>query len=241
MLDISSKGSALCISLDRPDKGNSLSSAMTEALTQAIQDAGREGVATVILQGRGRHFCTGFDLSDIDRESDDTLLARFVRIELLLQAIHAAPFQTVAIAQGRVMGAGADIFAACQRRYLVEGAALAFPGAGFGLVLGTGRLARCVGAAKAREWVSTGRLVQSDEALASGIAQRVLRPDEVEMELERVGDESPRLDEDTRRAVLAASGGPSGAHERDLYRLVLSAARPGIKARIQDYRMRARR
>src|SRR3546814_15241911 len=82
-------------------------------------------------------------------------MARFIRIELLLQARQAAPFLTVAVGHGRHIGAGADMFVACQRRIVVGEAAFRFPGAAFGLVLGTGRLARLVGSASACDWVGS--------------------------------------------------------------------------------------
>src|SRR3546814_5165189 len=54
-----------------------------------------------------------------------------------------------------LIGAGADMFVACQRRIVVGEAAFRFPGAAFGLVLGTGRLARLVGSASACDWVGS--------------------------------------------------------------------------------------
>lgn len=241
MLDVVQKERTLCITLDRPDKGNSLSVDLVRTLTEVIEHAGQKEVLSVVIQGRGRHFCTGFDLSDLDTETDDTLLSRFVRIELLLQAIYTAPFQTMAIAQGRVTGAGADIFTACQQRYLVEGATLAFPGAAFGLVLGTGRLARCAGTDRARDWVLTGRQVTCDEALSAGLAHKVLDPENIQTEIEQVIQQQSRLDTVTRQAVMAASRVRGQMNEHDLHNLVCSAARPGIKQRIQDYRASLKR
>ena len=138
--------------LNRPDKGNALSAALVAGISAAVQQAHQEPTRLLVLSGEGRHFCTGFDLSALELETDDSLLARFTRVELMLQAIHAAPFPTLALAHGRTMGAGADIFCACSERWIVDDAQFAFPGAGFGLVLGTARLAEAVGAyEKARE------------------------------------------------------------------------------------------
>ena len=51
----------------------------------AIERAPAEDAGLIVIGGEGRHFCTGFDLTGIDRASDGDLLLRFVRIERLLQ------------------------------------------------------------------------------------------------------------------------------------------------------------
>src|SRR3546814_7689983 len=162
-------------------------------------------------------------------------MARFIRIELLLQALQAAPFLTVAVGHGRHIGAGADMFVACQRRIVVGEAAFRFPGAAFGLVLGTGRLARLVGSASACDWVGSGRWVEHSEALACGLITQAVDEAGTGALLEQFAKESGRLDRTTRRAVYAASGHTQHSAQ-DLMALVHSAARPGLRARIGEFR-----
>src|SRR3954465_10141982 len=104
------------LSLNRPDRGNALGPELVEALAEAFDRAVAHGARLIVLRGEGRHFCTGFDLTDLESLSDGDLLLRVVRIEALLQCIHAAPVTTLAVATGRTFGAGADLFAACDRR-----------------------------------------------------------------------------------------------------------------------------
>ena len=68
------------------------SQVMVSALDAALDDSADRSATLVVFERPGRHFCTGFDLSDIDLETDDSLLARFIRIELLLQRIVCAPY-----------------------------------------------------------------------------------------------------------------------------------------------------
>ncbi|HEY9460136.1 MAG TPA: enoyl-CoA hydratase/isomerase family protein [Paralcaligenes sp.] len=224
------------INLDRSTAGNSLSQEMVGELQEIVDQSYEDGTALLVLGAQGRHFCTGFDLSQIDSETDDGLLARFVRIELLLQAIHTAPFTTLALGHGRIMGAGADLFAACELRWLVGSANFCFPGAAFGLVLGTGRLARLIGAERAREWVGSGRRIEPPEALACGLVTAEILPERLSEELERVAQRSQNLDPLTYKRIRAASGHDPVSQARDLYALAQSAARPGVKERIQRYR-----
>ena len=240
-------GPVLHLQLHRPEVGNALSAALVQALTEAVDAATHDvSVRLLVLSGAGRHFCTGFDLSDLDRETDDSLLARFTRVELLLQAVHAAPFATLALAHGRTMGAGADLFAACGDRWIVGDAGFAFPGAAFGLVLGTVRLTELVGAPHAAAWIEGGQRIDADQALACGLATRHIETEQIDAELGRCGARVNRLDAPTQRAIqaaIAAGRRPRGdaGDAQDLARLVRSAARPGLRDRIAAYRAAQRK
>lgn len=236
-------GGVMHIVLNRPENGNALSAALVASIHSAVQQARQEATRLLVLSGQGRHFCTGFDLSALDRESDDSLLARFTRVELMLQSIHTAPFPTLALAHGRTMGAGADIVCACSERWIVDDAQFCFPGAGFGLVLGTGRLADAVGGWATRRWIETGASIQADEALRHGLAQRHVTRASLPAELQTRYTAARRLDGATHAAVHAATEqtqrprGSAGA-TADLAVLVASAARGGMKDRILAYAQR---
>jgi enoyl-CoA hydratase/carnithine racemase len=240
------RGDVLHLRLARADRGNALSAALVAALMQAFDEAARSDVRLVVLAGEGRHFCTGFDLSDLDAETDDSLLARFTRVELLLQAVHAAPFATLALAHGRTMGAGADLFCACTERWIVGDASFAFPGAAFGLVLGTTRLADTVGPRCAAQWIEGGETIGADAALSAGLATRRLDAQALETELAALATRLRRLDAPTQHGIHAAIDaarrprGDAGAAQ-DLARLVRSAARPGLRERIAAYRAAQRK
>ncbi|MDI3305590.1 MAG: enoyl-CoA hydratase/isomerase family protein [Acetobacteraceae bacterium] len=220
--------------LNRPERGNALGPDLVEALRDAFEGAVASGSRLIVLRGEGKHFCTGFDLSDLDALSDGDLLFRFVRIEELLQRIHAAPVMTLAVATGRTFGAGADLFAACDRRIAVQGSSLAFPGPAFGLVLGTGRLASLVGRDRAREILLGGTALPAEAALQAGLATAVREADAVEEEIARAAAAAKRLDARTVAALHRRTA--QADDDADLAVLVRSAARPGLRQRILDYR-----
>jgi enoyl-CoA hydratase/carnithine racemase len=243
------------IELNRPHRGNALSSELVEAALDAVQSACRDqSVHTLMFGGAGRHFCTGFDLDGLESQSDGDLLLRFTRIEALLDAVWRAPVRTVAIAQGRTWGAGADLFAACDLRIAVTGASFRFPGAGFGIVLGTRRLAERVGTERARAWVSEGATIEAGQALGCGLASRLIDPPQAGDDWRRQAcGPAPAIDRDTLAMIRAASrstGGPGGdmLADADLAALVRSATRsnttgkaePGLRERIAAYRDRIR-
>lgn len=220
------------LTLARPERGNALGPELVAAIGECFEEALAAGARLVVLRGAGRHFCTGFDLSDLETVSEGDLALRVIRIELLLQKIHASPVTTLAIGQGRVFGAGADLFAACDHRLALPDARFAFPGPAFGLVLGTGRLAGLLGEGRARALLLRGEAIGPEEALALGLATAM--PASVEAAIAAAQRDAARLDaatvamlhRRTRRADDAA----------DLATLVQSLARPGLKARVQAYR-----
>jgi enoyl-CoA hydratase/carnithine racemase len=241
-LEVRKDGELTRLVLNRPQRGNALCAELVTALSEAVARCREDGTRMLVFEGAGPHFCTGFDLSQLDSETDDTLLARFVRVELLLQAIHEAPFVTLALAHGRAMGAGADLFAACEQRWIVDAAAFAFPGAAFGLVLGTARLAARVGATQAREWIRSGAMISADDALRTGLACRDIEAGDVDAAITQLRAGASRLDPATQAAIHEASlHGSAQQAAADLQRLVLSAARPGLRERIARYRAAAKR
>ena len=244
-LRLHADGLAIC-RLERPARGNALSPELVQGMLTALREvSARPGIHTLVLHGAGRHFCTGFDLASLPEESDASLLARFVDIELLLEALWRAPLRTVAVAHGAVVGAGADLFAACDQRVLAAGSSLRFPGAGFGLVLGTRRLGRRVGTARALQWVTEGTQVRTEQALASGLATCVLdtpagSADDAAGSLltSVLGELAPLgVQRETFAALRAVLD--DRAADADLAALVRSAAAPGLKARIEGYAARS--
>lgn len=226
-------GSVMTLCLNRPERGNALGPELVEALLQAVEMACTQHHAAPLtalcLRATGRHFCTGLDLSDLEHCSDGDLLHRLVRIETLLALLWHAPFATQAVAQGRTWGAGADLFAVCEERIALEGASFRFPGAQFGIVLGTRRLAERVGVDRARALVLQGQQWTAAQALEAGLVTRI-RSTEAAPEAQAHCVTTPA----TAQAIRAASR--SDHRDADLSALVRSASVPGLRERIRHYR-----
>ncbi|MGB3423083.1 MAG: enoyl-CoA hydratase/isomerase family protein [Castellaniella sp.] len=221
------------LTLDHPEKGNALSAPLVERLSEGIQGAIADpSVHTLVIQGAGRHFCTGFDLSDLEQETEGDLLYRFIQIERLLSTLWHAPIRTVAIGQGHVLGAGADLFTACDIRLARPDTAFRFPGASFGLVLGTRRLAERVGADRALAWTSSGASIKQEEAIACGLASQ-------SGDVAAAQPPAPyRTDRETFSALRAATR--ADRRDQDLAALVASIMNSSLKARLLAHRDRAR-
>lgn len=236
MLNTTHTDGVTTLTLARPERGNALGPDLVEALLAAVQAASADPVVhTLVLRGEGRHLCTGLDLSDLDQCRDGDLLQRLVRIETLLAAIWHAPMRTVALAQGRTWGAGADLFAACEVRLAIAGTTFRFPGAQFGIVLGTRRLAERVGADAARAITTGGGEWPAAAAQAAGLVQQVVADNGVDTAL-AAACTAPAVDAGTAAALRMATR--HDHRDADLAALVRSAAVPGLVQRIVAYRAR---
>jgi enoyl-CoA hydratase len=223
----------LTLTLRRPERGNALGVELVAALSAGVALADDPEVRLLVLRGEGRALCTGFDVGGIEAESDAGLLARFVAIELLLQAVRHAPVPSIALGHGRMFGAGADLFAACTWRIADPAARFAFPGARFGLVLGTRRLAAIVGEARALALTTRGQGLDAEAALSCGLATALMPQEEWDAAVAQAAAEITRVDRAT--ALALATAARPDTRDADLAALVRSAAAPGLRDRIVAY------
>lgn len=231
---ILSRGDAVWrLTLNRPDKRNALSPEIIEAVLAALDVVERERPHGLIVTGAGPVFCAGLDLAGIESASDGDMLWRILRIEMLLQKLWALPCRTLGLAQKAAIGAGADLLTACQTRILTPDGRMAFPGLGFGIFLGTNRLALRIGATAAETVLTKGAPVAAPYALDLGLIHQMADNDTFA---------ACAADWSTRVAALdphvAAYLGNTAAPldpAADMDALVRSAARPGLRDRISAF------
>jgi enoyl-CoA hydratase/carnithine racemase len=234
ILDVEQDDGLLQLTLNRPDSANALNPELTEALIDAITRARQ--VRLCVVRGAGRHFCAGFDLSDLEKSSDGDLLWRFLRIETLLQAVHHAPFPVVAFGQGQLVGAGADLFAACWRRVAAPDARFRMPGWNFELALGTRRLANLIGTDAARDLLIDTKPLSAEESLACGLATDLAPREQWPALADGLNRRATALSPLAVQHMLGLTIDDS--RSRDMAAIVATAGRPGLKDRIIAYRDR---
>lgn len=222
------------ITLNRADRANALGPQLVEDLIAAVEAAATDGTRLLVLKGEGKSFCSGFDLSDLADVTDGDLVNRLIRIETLLQAVYHAPFPTLALAHGRVFGAGADLFCACSQRVAAPGTSFRMPGLGFGIVLGTRRLKVRVGEDQARRIQNSGLTFDAAEALALGFATATVDsggwPQVVAEARAAAHTLGIRATADLFRVTV------TDTRDADMADIARTASVPGLKARISAYR-----
>lgn len=233
-LRIERRGPLVRLLLDRPRRGNALDAQLVDRLIEAVGEAAADGIRLLAFQGVGNTFCSGFDFSDLDAQSEGDLALRFLRIEQLLQSVFHFPGDTVALAHGRVFGAGADLFCACDRRIVAPETTFRFPGVRFGIVLGTRRLGARLGPSRARDVLLGGAELDAEMARSGGLATEIAEPSEWPVRLEAALGQVRLVPQDTARAVRNCLRDHTQAS--DMADLAASVAAPGLKERIQTYR-----
>src|SRR4051794_37362746 len=171
------------ITLDRPEAMNSLNTATKVALREAVTSAAAdEAVRCVVLTGTGRAFCVGQDLKEhVELLNSGSTEALFTTVEKhynpIVTAIAEMPKPVIAALNGVAAGAGASLAFACDLRIMAASAGfnLAFPGVALSCDTGASwTLPRLVGRAKAIELLYFPSTIAADDALALGLATRVV-------------------------------------------------------------------
>jgi enoyl-CoA hydratase len=227
------------LTLERPEKANALSAEVVESLIGHVQEAQSAAVPVLAFRGSGRNLSAGFDFTGYESASDGDLALRFVRLEMLLQAIARSPCLTVAFAHGRNFGAGVDLFAACRWRITAPEATFRMPGLAFGLVLGTRRFAAIVGRERARAILESLETFDASRAHAMGFVHEVAAPDAWDTVLAGACERSRELPAAGRAALYRTL--EDDTFDADLADLARSAALPGLKERISLYLAAQRR
>jgi enoyl-CoA hydratase len=232
-LDIRRDAGTTVLRLSRPDKANALSSALVELLLESVLQAQTDGTRLLVMRGEGANFCAGFDFSEVEGATDGDLLHRFVRMELLLQAIYHAPFVTMALCHGGAYGAGADLVCACDHRIAASTAVFRMPGLRFGIALGTRRLVHRIGPDAARDVLASSRTFNAVEAERMGFLNAVAEPGQWEQVVQSAV-RSIRLDGDALARFKSIA--QTDTRDADLAAIAQSASIPGLKDRIRAFR-----
>lgn len=233
LLKIERDGPIKRIHLNRPEKRNALSLELATELLLEAQRSERDGTRLMVLRGEGKGFCAGFDFSQFPTCSAGDLLLHFVRIEQMLQVFAHSSVDTLSCVHGQTIGAGADLALACRHRIGAADTRMMFPGARFGLVLGSRRLTECVGADRAQGLIGNANKIDALHAKKMGLLNEVLESEAWPAYEAKVLAHVLATPPDARAMVLRATR--RDTREQDLHDLVQSGAALDIKERLAAY------
>jgi enoyl-CoA hydratase len=172
------------VTLNRPQAMNALSRALRRALAETFA-ALREDpcVGAVVLTGRGRAFSAGVDLKELGGESPDGGSPEAMLGEAdMIREIRACPVPIIGAVNGFAITGGFELALACDFLVASSEARFADTHARVGIVPGWGisqLLPRWIGPGRARELSFTGNFLSAEQALAWGLVNRVVAPDEL--------------------------------------------------------------
>ena len=216
---IERQGNVEILTLNRPDKLNTLSDDLIAALAARIERLRHEqDVRAVVLTGRGRAFCAGVEMGT--GEWNPLNSREFLKdINGVLDDLEQLPQPTIAAINGPAVAGGLELALACTLRVASSAATLGLPEITLGLVAAVGttyRLPRLIGFGRTLEMALLGDTVDATTAHAWGLVNRVAAPSEVQstaMELaSRLASGPPVATSLVKDALYgAAAGGNSAA------------------------------
>jgi enoyl-CoA hydratase len=186
---VEKEGPVTVVTLDRPEVRNAVDAATALALYDAFVAFDADADARVaVFHGANGHFCAGWDLqagaelarqgqggntlADLDFEPQDTKPRGPMGPSRLLLSK-----PVIAAVSGAAVAGGMELALWCDMRVIEEDAYFGVYCRRFGVPLidgGTVRLPRLVGMGHAMDLILTGRKVEAAEALAMGLANRVV-------------------------------------------------------------------
>jgi enoyl-CoA hydratase len=174
-------GAVATIRIDRPP-ANAISEKLGLELWDAAQEITGTGVRAAVVWGGERLFSAGADVKAMATMGPHEIADSVGALEGALRHLEAVPMPVIAAVNGAALGGGCEVAIACDFRFAADDATLGQPEVKLGIMPGAGgtqRLPRLVGAKRARELIFSGRRVDAREALAIGLVDRLLPPDEV--------------------------------------------------------------
>ncbi|WP_371170056.1 enoyl-CoA hydratase/isomerase family protein [Aliiroseovarius sp. 2305UL8-7] len=174
MITLQKNNGVWVVTLNRPEKANSLTKAMLEELAQIALDAAGEA-RVLVLTGAGSVFSAGADLDEARAG-----LAIDGVWERLSNAISAAPCLTIAALNGTLAGGAFGMVLACDIRVAVPDAKFFYPVMRLGFLPQPSdprRMVDLIGPARTKLVLMAGQKVASDEALSWGLIDRITAPD----------------------------------------------------------------
>lgn len=167
------------VTLNHPERRNSLSMAMLEALSEVFtRIAGDDQTRVVVLAAAGNVFCAGHDLREMREQFDshDFQLRLFQQCSKVMQQIVNLPKPVIARVAGVATAAGCQLVASCDLAVAEQGARFATPGVNIGLFCSTPMVAlsRNVTRKHAMEMLLTGELIDAGRAEQMGLINRAV-------------------------------------------------------------------
>ena len=179
------------ITLNRPTTLNAFVGKMNKEITHAIKAASSaEEVRCIVLTGEGRGFCSGQDLSEVDENMDHGQVLR-EKYGPMIKQIYQCEKPIIAAVNGIAAGAGFSLALACDFRLLSDRASFLNAFIHVGLIPDSGNsyfLTRLVGEAKALEISILGEKIPADQALALGLATKVVSSDNWDTEVNQFAE-----------------------------------------------------
>ena len=187
------------ITLNRPEKKNALNDELIAAIKQGLKRAaGDETVKVVVLSGAGTDFCSGADLSALQKIAQASVAENaedarsLLELFLLIRQIHVP---VIAAVQGRALAGGCGLASACDLILASESARFGYPEVRIGFVpaMVLAILRRNVSEKRAFELLTRGAEIGAREARIFGLVNQVFSDETFETDVTNYVNEFKKM------------------------------------------------
>ncbi len=183
-ITLEQRGSIGLLTINRPDKLNSLNSKVHSEGVAALQELREnDAVRVVVITGAGeRSFIAGADIGEFAGQTPISQRNMFLE-QTLFNSLDIFPKPVIAMINGFCLGGGNELALACDIRICSENAKFAQPEINLGIIPGGGgtqRLSRLIGEGRAMEMILSGDMIDAETALRFGLVNRVYPAAELE-------------------------------------------------------------
>jgi len=188
------KGSIGYLTLNRPEQRNALSLELMDEMQKQLDLIAKDRkLRVIIIKGNGSVFCAGHNINELQGENYkiNHFSKIFSKCTQMMLTLHKLPQIVIAQVHGVAMAAGCQLVAACDLAIADDKTKFSTPGVKIGLFCSTPMvpLSRVIGRRRAFDMLFTGRLVSAQEAKEFGLLNKVVRPDRLERETEKMANE----------------------------------------------------
>lgn len=177
---VEDRGPVRIVTLNRPEVRNAIDIPVRVELAGAIESAGQDdSIRAIVLTGAGSAFCSGGDITSMERMPPDRAMERTQLAQRVIRAIWNAGKPVVAAVEGSAFGAGAALAAACDRVVAARDARFATTFTNVGLAGDMGTFASLparVGIARARQMLMMPSPIDASTALEIGLVDALVEP-----------------------------------------------------------------
>lgn len=180
------------ITLNRPEKRNALHPLLIDELTRALASSYDDAACgVVLLTGAGSAFCAGLDLEHLqtlESKTPEEHRTDSERVAHLFRTLHDCPKPTIAAVNGAAIAGGTGIATLCDFTLAVPHAKFGYTEVHIGFIpaIVSAFLRAQIGEKQTRDLLLTARIFEADEAHRLGLVNRVVTPEELLPQAEKL-------------------------------------------------------
>jgi enoyl-CoA hydratase len=214
---VEQSGPVTTILINRPDQRNAVDGPTAAALADAFRNFDADSsTSAAVLTGMGSAFCAGADLKALGTERSNRVNTEGDGPMGPTRMVLSKP--VIAAVSGHAVAGGLELALWCDLRVADETAVFGVFCRRWGVPLidgGTVRLPRLIGQSRAMDMILTGRPVAADEALAMGLANRVVPAGQARAAAEELAARLAAFPQACLRADRASALAQWGAAEQE--------------------------